>query len=674
MITSGLHLDWVYSAIMLLAMGTGFALHRWTREENDLTWWQRAAIGLGALCGGLLGAKLPFLFGDLPGLVDGSAWLSDGKTIVSGLIGGYLGVQVAEWALHLEVNMCDSFAAPVAAAVAIGRWGCYRAGCCYGVATSLPWGVDFGDGVARHPTQLYESSFHFLAAVVLLLMLRRNMLRGHHIRLYFLAYFLYRFATEFLRPEARLWLGLTGYQYATLFLVFVLVAWGLPCCPAGWRLARLRRRTLRRLPPSAEPVRLKMTRTVCPICLETVQGEVFQQHGRVLLRRECAEHGESTALLCSDRRHYYLRDEVPHPPLAEGQVCCGGAAHRSCIALLEMTDACNLKCPVCYAESPAGEHRPLADLCRDLEAFLDVRGPLDILQLSGGEPLLHPDLLAVIDFARTRPVDHIMLNTNGLELLSNDVLLGELKERCPTLEVSLQFDGLDRESYRVLRGADLLDQKRRIIERLAEARIPTTLVCTLSQGVNEGQVGPLVEYALTHDVIRGITIQPATWVGRFEPDQQPLHRLTLADVLRHLEQQTDGVLREADFEPLPCSDPNCCSFTYLARRRPHKLVPLTRLVRVKDHLDRLADRINFKSGDAEQCCELALRPEDVLRIVVKPFMDAHTYDQDRVDECCVHVIQPGGQAVSFCRFNTLLRGRAGAELVQIDLGDGSHPT
>lgn len=660
-----IHVDLPYVAIMLTAILSGLWLHRLAREANDLTWLQKLGVGLGAFCGGMIGAKLPFLLADLPGSVDGSAWISNGKTIVSGLIGGYIGVQVAEWALHLNVGMCDSFAAPVATAIAIGRWGCFYAGCCYGAATDLPWAVDFGDGVPRHPTQIYESFFHLLAAVTLLAMRRRHLLPGQHIRLYFLAYFLFRFATEFLRPEVRLWGGLTGYQYATLFLALVLVAWGLPCCPAGWRVASRRRRRPRPLVPSPEPLLLKATQTVCPFCLATLPGRLYEHHGRVFLGRTCPEHGDCTALVSSDRRHYYLRDEVPHPPPESGQNCCGGAAHKSCVALLEVTDACNLHCPACYARSPSGEHRPLDDLRRDLDAFLAARGELDILQFSGGEPLLHPDLLTLIDHARRRPVDHIMINTNGLALLGDNCLVEELQERCPRLEIALQFDGLDPTSNLTLRGADLLARKRMVVDRLQQARIPTTLVCTVGQGINEQQLGPLLRYAMERDIVRGITFQPATWTGRYACARDPLQRVTLADVVQLIERQTSGLLKASDFEPLPCSDPNCCGFTYLPRRGPNTLTPLTRLVPVERHLDHLADRINFKPLDARKCCRGQWRPEDLLRIVIKPFMDAYTYDQHRVDECCVHVIQPGGLAVSFCRYNTLMRGASQTSKTQM---------
>ena len=134
-----------------------------------------------------------------------------------------------------------------------------------------------------------------------------------------------------------------------------------------------------------------------------------------------------------------------------------------------------------------------------------------------------------------------------------------------------------------------------------------------------------------------------------------MDRTTLADVIRLLADQTAGILAEEDFRPLPCSNPNCCSFTFVARRRKKTPFPLTRVVQYEAHLDRLSDRLNYKLDDARACCGFGGKPEEFLRIAVKPFMDAYTYDADRAAECCVHVIRPGGRGMSFCQFNTLER-------------------
>ena len=216
-------MPWAYPIVVGLAILVGAALSRRYRDVVPMTPSERLALGLGAFCGGMIGAKLPFLLADPEGLLSGRAWLENGKTLVFGLVGGYLGVEAVKWAIGLRIKTGDAFAVPVAAAVAVGRFSCFCAGCCYGRPTGLPWGVHFGDGVRRHPTQLYEAAFHAAAAAILAALLRRGIFRRQLIKLYLIAYMIYRFATEFLRPEPVVALGLTGYQWATLGLVPVFV-------------------------------------------------------------------------------------------------------------------------------------------------------------------------------------------------------------------------------------------------------------------------------------------------------------------------------------------------------------------------------------------------------------------------------------------------------------------
>ena len=204
-----------YAGIMTTAIAAAFLLSRQRQGSLPLSRTQRFGIALGAFCGAMIAAKLPFLLSDWGRLASGAAWLDNGKTIVFGLVGGYFGVELAKWALDVRVKTGDSFALPVAVGIAIGRLACFIGGCCYGTHTSLPWGVDFGDG-PRHPTQLYESVFHLSAAAVLAVMERHDWCRGQRIKLYIMAYLIYRFATEFIRPEPTVWLSLTGYQWACL--------------------------------------------------------------------------------------------------------------------------------------------------------------------------------------------------------------------------------------------------------------------------------------------------------------------------------------------------------------------------------------------------------------------------------------------------------------------------
>jgi prolipoprotein diacylglyceryltransferase len=232
-----------YALFMLLAL----SVFLWVRQKlpkppalRALPWRKRLALGLAAFIGGTFGAKLPFVLG-ATGALGATAWLSDGKTIVAGLAGAYLGVELAKWWLGVRVKTGDTFALPLALAMAVGRWGCFFNGCCYGVETSLPWGVWFSvDGrmLCCHPTQVYESLFHLIMAGVLWLLMRRDWLPRQRLKFYLIAYCCYRFVTEFIRPEP-VWLGgLTFYQWAALALALALaVQWWFDSNPATTELA-----------------------------------------------------------------------------------------------------------------------------------------------------------------------------------------------------------------------------------------------------------------------------------------------------------------------------------------------------------------------------------------------------------------------------------------------------
>jgi prolipoprotein diacylglyceryltransferase len=208
-----------YAAFMILAAAVFLLVRRCAPAPPavaKLSRLNRFAIAGAAFVGGVFGAKLPFALGADP--TSESAWLADGKTIVTGLIGAYLAVELVKRALVIRVKTGDSFALPLALALAVGRWGCFFNGCCYGTPTDLPWGADFGDGVRRHPTQAYESLFHLMMAGVLVVLTVRDALPTHRLQFYLIAYSVFRFLTEFVRPEPVFAAGLTYYQWASLVL------------------------------------------------------------------------------------------------------------------------------------------------------------------------------------------------------------------------------------------------------------------------------------------------------------------------------------------------------------------------------------------------------------------------------------------------------------------------
>lgn len=216
-----------YGLFMGLALATAVAARPFIRKPESLAtlpWWKRTALAVAAFTGGVLGAKLPFVLAGEESWFSGAAWITDGKTIVAGMGAAYLAVELAKLGLGIRAKTGDTFALPLALAMSVGRWGCFFAGCCYGVETSLPWGIDFGDHVRRHPTQLYEVAFHLSMAAVLFGLMRRGGLRLQRLKLYMIAYAGFRFLVEFIRPEPPWWLGLSVYQWACAALILPLSA------------------------------------------------------------------------------------------------------------------------------------------------------------------------------------------------------------------------------------------------------------------------------------------------------------------------------------------------------------------------------------------------------------------------------------------------------------------
>jgi len=209
-----------YTFFMAISLAVFVLVRRWqprTRTSHPpLSLEERFALAMAAFVGGMLSAKLPFLSFDANGWFSGQAWLADGKTVTTGIAGAYATVEITKWCMGIQVKTGDSFALPLAVALAIGRLGCFFNGCCFGIPTQMPWGVNFfGDGL-RHPTQLYEVGFHAFMAVVLWRMAARDALATHRLQFYLIFYCIYRFATEFLRPEPDLALGWTFYQWFSL--------------------------------------------------------------------------------------------------------------------------------------------------------------------------------------------------------------------------------------------------------------------------------------------------------------------------------------------------------------------------------------------------------------------------------------------------------------------------
>ena len=440
---------------------------------------------------------------------------------------------------------------------------------------------------------------------------------------------------------------------------------------------------------------LKQTISRCPVCLQPCPGEVWKSEGtpaQVFLSRQCAAHGEHTARIASDARYYWLAHGQPE------NACCGGAAGggsccsadgssrgtlgrnavapggglfeqlSTCLALIEIVQSCNLTCPTCFADAPLGDRAqvqavPLADLQRRIEGVIARKGGIEILQLSGGEPTLHPDLFTLLEWAQQHPrIDYVLINTNGLRVARDPAFAEQLAVAAQRkgLQLYLQFDGPQREGQQSLRGADLRRVREEALAVCARIGLPVTLAMTVTPE-NLPFVWESVRFGLDRRIVHGITFQPLFQSGRFPATEGGVaQRLNAADLLTALMDQSGGLLRPRDVTPLPCGDPNCAIIGYLIRR-PEGFQSIGDFVDFSRLQGFLHDKINYDLADLARCgCEveplgallkqLEVGPEDAFRIMIKPFMDAWTWDQDRIDRCCTHVIRPDGKLDSFCRY------------------------
>jgi uncharacterized radical SAM superfamily Fe-S cluster-containing enzyme len=362
---------------------------------------------------------------------------------------------------------------------------------------------------------------------------------------------------------------------------------------------------------------------------------------------------------------------------------------------LEITDNCNLTCSMCYADSRPGlKHKSLDEVKRAIDTLVAAEGQPDVLQLSGGEPTLHPEFEQILQYALSQPIHYVMINTNGIRLAKDAELVAKIAEHKHRVEIYLQMDGVEDFVFEKLRGQPLLATKLQALDRLGAADLNVTLVATLQAGVNEGQLGGLLELAAQRPWVSGLSLQPATYSGRHYLPEQLESRITAPDCIRLLCEQSQARLSESDFFPLPCAHPNCHVLA-MCYRHEGQLVPLTRFIDATANRDLLANGLSFTRDEGKRlaqlymarnaCCgpngcvdsdpalvslgspariaedffakaiEKELGSKQLLRITITSFLDAYNFDVRRVMKCCTHHVLPSGHIIPFCAYNVLYR-------------------
>ncbi|MFI5078879.1 MAG: radical SAM protein, partial [Vicinamibacteria bacterium] len=331
--------------------------------------------------------------------------------------------------------------------------------------------------------------------------------------------------------------------------------------------------------------------SICSTCYRRVDAKIVFEAGRVLMLKQCPVHGAERVLVADDVDYYrrcrevFLKEpEMPqryNTPVKWGcpYDCglCTDHEQHSCLSLVEIADACNLTCPICYADS--GVHRPefrdLATVQKMFDAVVRNEGEPDVVQISGGEPTIHPDFFAILDMAKKTPIRHLMVNTNGIRIAQDEEFTARLAAYMPNFEVYLQFDSFERDALMRLRGADLRGIREKALERLNRHGLSTTLVVTVEKGVNDHEIGKIIDFALEQPCVRGVTLQPVQAAGRLEGYDAERERLTLTEVRRCILEQT-SVFQPEDVIPVPCH-PDALAMAY-ALKVDGNVIPLTGLV------------------------------------------------------------------------------------------------
>jgi uncharacterized radical SAM superfamily Fe-S cluster-containing enzyme len=466
---------------------------------------------------------------------------------------------------------------------------------------------------------------------------------------------------------------------------------------------------------------IKETKSICPDCLQVLEASIFEEDNKVYIEKECPKHGKFREIYWSDYEQYQRAeklqcdgDGLTNPRTETKLDCpydCGICPqHKShtALAIIDITNRCNLTCPVCFANAAAAGYvyEPTKE-----EIFAMIENlrnnepvPPPALQFSGGEPTIRKDLPELVRKAKELGFHHVEVNTNGLRLSQSVDFCRSLLD-AGVSTVYLQFDGLTSDVYKFTRGVDLLDVKMKAIENCREAGLSIVLVVTLVKGVNDHQLGDIIRFAIDNfDLIRCVNVQPVSICGRIPEDERQKMRITIPDFLKLVEEQTDGKIKASDFFPVPSvvpisraigslkgkryveftTHPHCGMATY-AFVEGDDMIPINRYGNVEKFIQTMQKvyeeastghtkkaklrlvgalrHIKFgllrkyllpilRSGSYESLGKLHRK---MLMISAMHFMDPYNFDLERVQRCGIHYALPDGRIIPFCSMNSIHR-------------------
>ena len=438
------------------------------------------------------------------------------------------------------------------------------------------------------------------------------------------------------------------------------------------------------------------TVSLCTHCLRRIDAKIVFESDKVYMLKTCPEHGFQKVLIATDIpyykniRNYNKPGEVPlrfntktHYGCPYDCGLCQDHEQHSCLTVVEITDRCNLSCPTCYAMSSPhyGRHRTVEEIEKMFDIIVANEGQPDVVQISGGEPTIHPDIFTILDIAKTKPIRHLMLNTNGIRIAKDFEFAKRLAGYAPDFEIYLQFDSFRPEVLEQLRGKDLTDTRLKALEHLNKLNLSTTLVVTLQKGLNDDEIGKIIEFALQQECVRGVTFQPTQIAGRIENFDPSVNRLTLTEVRQNILDQSD-IFSNNDLIPVPCN-PDALVMGY-ALKLQGQVFPMTRYIDPAHLLDKSRNTIVYEQDSSlhEQllsifstgisvdkvtenfnqllCClpnivAPGLNYDNLFRVIIMRFIDAYDFDVRSIKKSCVHIIHKNGNIIPFETMNLFYR-------------------
>lgn len=439
------------------------------------------------------------------------------------------------------------------------------------------------------------------------------------------------------------------------------------------------------------------TTSLCEVCLELVPTKIIVEGDEVFYLKRCEEHGVQKTRISGDFAYYKSQHEFLKPgdrPLKlhskTDYGCpydcglCPDHEQHSCLAIIDINDQCNLTCPVCFADSSPQRlsNKTLAEVETMLDAIVASEGEPDLVQISGGEPTIHPQILEILQAAKKRPIRHIMLNTNGIRIAQEPEFVAELAKLAPGFEVYLQFDSLQAAALKNIRGADLRSIRDKALANLEAAGIATTLVAVIKRGVNDNELGAIIDHALRYRCVRGVTFQPVQDAGRNVGFNKNTDRMMISDIRSGILAQSKHYTPD-DIIPLPCN-PDQIAIGY-ALRNGQEISPITSMIPRAEFVSTVPNAITFeKYPEIKQklfdllslatvgqlgeeklssllCCLPQIEVPDsfgydrVFRVVIVQFLDKFNFCVGTVKRSCIHFVTTQGQIIPFDTYNLFYR-------------------